>query len=261
MKSKITINPLFLIQGIGCYIFNIFDLWLFSMFCSFVSEFGQTMLCRDQDFDRFCIHFTPIAVKVEDVLPTFYPKLQYHLIGSAIAIFIAITMFAFDFNVYCKCSMFVALFRLLPILPLQGGKFMLDVLGRCFGTLKVAVILTKIGLGFGYGVCIFSVFISFAFDFLILLLPIGGYLIFANKKMLYPIIRRLYDGLAIHCEKPLKEVNVNGDESPQELSFYLTPFYETIFFAKDKRGVSEQKVIVGLLEEKDASWLWKAKKI
>lgn len=258
MNFKITINPLFIIQGIMCYMFGFFDIWCFFMVCSFVSEMGQALITRDNTFMKLCVHFTPIGIKVEDILPTFHNKLYYHFVGSIIDGLIVVICFGFEYYNCLSYAFILAFFRLFPLLPFEGGKLILNMAGRWFGTLKIATIFTKIGLGFGYGVCIFGFVASYMFVEGLLFLTIGGYLIYSNKNILYPITKKLYTGLASITEKPIKEIEVNGTETPMELSFYLNPHEETLFFAKGKRGVSQQKVVVGILEKEDASWLWKS---
>lgn len=255
---KVTVNPLFLIEGIICITLGVADLWLFMVMCSLCCEMVQALCIRTIEMTRMCVHFTPIVVKVEDVLPVFVDKMYKHFIGTGVAVFIGIMCFGFELNVYSKCAFAVAFVRLIPLLPFEGGKLVLDLIGKCFGTIKVASILTKIGMGYGYGLILFAMFTSLSFGgYFILFLPIGGYIVYSNKKILYPITKKMYQGLIMNGEKPVKEIIVKGTETPTQLSLYLNPYEEIFFSAKGKRAVSQQKVVVGVLENEGAEWLWK----
>lgn len=256
---KITINPLFLMEGIICFLLGFGDIWVFCVGCSLFIELGQAYFTINSEITKFCIHFTPISIKVEDVLPVFSKKLYRHFIGTGISLLVSFLCLGLELYNYASCAFVLAFVRMFPLLPFEGGKLLLNALGNWFGTIKVATLLTKIGAGCGYGIFIFGVMITGSYEMGWICFPIGAYLVYCNNKILYPITKKLYQGLAVTGEKPIKEVTVRGTETPVELSFYLNPYEEIFFYAKGMRGVSQQKVIVGILEKEDASWLWTRK--
>lgn len=294
-KLKITINPFFIMEGLTFYLLRGFEIWFLLMFCSFLQEGGQAYFSKyyilsDEPMvnEKLCIHFTPLGIRVESNFFEFNDKIFLHFIGTFIGLLVAITFLAFEFKLGAITAFTMAILRILPILPFEGGKITINFLSKHLGTLRISTCLIKIGVGIGYGFIIFGVTIILytllllitsnffvvtseilkVTNFFILIGAlfsiIGGYLVYVNKKSLYPITKRLFQGLASKGSKPIKGIKVNGTETPIELSFYINPFEEIFFFPKNKnskcKGVSQQKVIAGILDNQGADWLWDYRK-
>ncbi|MFI3175746.1 MAG: hypothetical protein R3Y53_11240 [Bacillota bacterium] len=241
-------------------------IFVFWVCCNICCELGQAifMMYRSEkngyalNFTK--LHFTPIGVRMDGRLPQFSKKAYEHVFGTLIGFLLAVWWFAWEERGFAYVSLAVAVVRLLPILPFEGGKIIMILGGKLKGTVHVAIVLTKIGIGCGYAICIFGAVLSVFSPIGFFILLWGVYLLHYNQKALSPLTKTVYENLVISGDKPFREIVVRGDESPFELSFYLNPYEEIIFSAKGKQGVSQQKVIVGLLEEKDAEWLWQSGK-
>lgn len=290
-KLKITINPFFIMEGLTFYLLESFDIWCLLMFISFLQEGGQAYFSKyyilsDEPIvnEKLYIIFTPLGIRVESKIFEFNNNLLLHFIGSFIGVLSAIIFLAFEFKLGAITAFTMATLRILPILPFEGGKITINFLSKHIGTLRISTCLIKIGVGIGYGFVIFGITIilytllllstsqffimtneiwkytNFYILLGMLFSIIGGYLIYINKKYLYPITKILFQGLASKGIKPIKGVSVKGTETPIELSFYINPFEEIFFFPKNKsikcKGVSQQKVIVGILDNQGADWLW-----
>lgn len=263
-KKKMVFHSLFILQGIFSIIFDVKMIFVFWVCCNICCELGQAifMIHRSEkkgDSMQFTkLHFTPVGVRMDGRLPQFSKNAYEHLFGTLIGLFLAVGWFAWEETGFACVAFAVAMVRLLPILPFEGGKIIMIFGEKIKGTVHTAIFLTKIGMGCGYAVCIFGAILSAFSPIGLFILLWGGYLLSYNQKALSPLTKTIYENLAIRGDKPFREINVRGDESPFELSFYLNPHEEIIFSAKGKQGVSQQKVIVGLLEEKDADWLWQS---
>ncbi len=262
-KKKVVLHPLFILEGIMAIVFDVKLIFVLWVCCSICCELGQAifMMYRAEKKGEYIVytklHFTPIGVRMDGRLPQFSKKAYDHLFGSLVGILLAVGWFAWEETGFSFVSFVVALLRLCPILPFEGGKIIMILGGLWKGTVHTAIVLTKIGVGCGYAFCMFGGAMLFFSPIGLFILLWGVYLLNYNKKALYPLTKSIYEDLVVRGDKPFREIVVRGDESPFELSFYLNPHEEVIFSAKGKLGVSQQKVIVGLLEEKDAAWLWR----
>ena len=257
---KVNIHPLVIVEGILFFSMNQGKLFLFIMVCCFIQEAGQALILRRYGRKMNRIVFSPLGIRIEGnhmEIIEFSKKIKLHFMGTIVGIGSSIILFAFEEQFMAFLCIMLGVLRLIPILPLEGGRLYLEVAGRYWGTLKVASNMTRVGIGCGYGICIFGIGIGILFPIGMLYLPIGLYLIYANKREFYAITRKLYTGLIIKGDKPLKEVIVEGKESPLELCGYLNPEQEIFFSVQGNEGVSQQRVMIALLEKKDREWLWK----
>ncbi|MDD4842771.1 MAG: hypothetical protein PHU31_00350 [Anaerotignum sp.] len=259
MKKQIKIHPLFLLLVASLFYFEKNALFWDMLFSWAIQEGGYAFFCARKGMRVRRWLFTPLGIRADfmGTIPLFEEKVRSHFIGSVIGVLLSVVLFALEQKSFAMVSLFTAGVRLLPILPLEGGRAWLEILGKWKGTLRAASWLTKAGCGVGYGLCIFGVIFSILFPVAFLFLPIGLYLIYANKHEFLQIARNLYFGMLENTEKPLREVIVSGKETPMELALYLNPYEEVFFFQTNDSGVSQERVMLALFMGKDSQWVWK----
>lgn len=259
-QSKIKVHPLFLLLGATMFYFKAGELFWDMLLCWSIQEGGYAFVCFKKGFRlRHCL-FTPLGVRGDFKGAGYIPfeeKISLHFIGSGIGILLSIVLFALEFRGTALLSLILAGVRLLPFLPLEGGRIWLEILGKWKGTLRAAGWLTKAGSGIGYGLCIMGVIFSVVLPLAFLFLPIGLYLIYVNKHEFLHIAKNLYYGILEDWEKPLREVIVSGEETPLELALHLNPYEDTFFFRTSQGGVSQERVMLALVAGKDCQWIWK----
>jgi Zn-dependent protease len=259
MIKQIKIHPLFLLLGVALFIFGKVTLFRDMLFCWVVQEGGYAFFCIHKGLNVRWWLFTPLGIRVDfmNTLISFEEKVILHFMGSGIGILLSIVLFALEQRNFAFLSFLLAVARLFPVLPLEGGRIWLEILGKWKGTLRAASWLTKVGCGVGYGLCIFGVVLSIIIPYAFLFLPFGLYIIYANKREFLQIAKNLYASMLESAEKPLREVVVSGNETPLELALYLNPYEDTFFFQKDESGVSQERVMLALFLGKDKRWVWK----
>lgn len=259
-QSKIKIHPLFIFLGVTLVFFREDALLWDMLFCWTIQEGGYALFCVKKGFSVRHWLFTPLGIRVDfkgSGFISFEEKVLFHFIGSGIGILLSIAMFALEQKNLALVSLLLAGGRLLPFLPLEGGRIWLEILGKWKGTLRAASWLTKAGCGVGYGFCIMGVTFSVILPCTFFFLPVGLYLIYVNKHEFLQIAKKLYFGMLNDTEKPLREVIVTGEETPFELALYLNPYENTFFYRKNENGVSQERVMLALFTGKDENWVWK----
>lgn len=257
-KNMFKIHPLFLLFGAVFFFLRISALLWDMLFCWTIQEVGYAFFCKRKGMSVRHWLFTPLGVRADfiNTSSSFEEKLRLHFIGSCIGILLSIALFALEQKSLALTSLLLAGMRLLPLLPMEGGRIWLEILGKWKGTLWAAGWLTKIGCGIGYGLCVFGAVFSIILPQAFLFLPVGLYLIYANRHEFLQIARNLYFGMLKDAEKPLREVIVSGKESPLELALYLNPYEEIYFFRENESGVSQERIMLALFTGKDKNWVW-----
>lgn len=130
----------------------------------------------------------------------------------------------------------IGFFNLLPFLPMDGGNFLLIVLGKRFGTLRTAEILIKVSSGFGYFLILAGIAQVILFPFNISLLMIGFYFKYSNKREYIHITFRFYKALLAHkkgCGRgqllECRRIMVNQEEKICDILKRISIDYYTIF--------------------------------
>ena len=257
-QTKIKIHPLFLLFTAILFYFRMGILFWDMLFCWAVQEGGYAFFCMRKGFRIRHWLFTPLGIRVDfmNSCIAFEEKLKLHFIGSCIGIFCSVVLFALEERTFAMVSIVLAGTRLLPLLPFEGGRIWLEILGKWKGTLRVASWLTKAGCGVGYGLCIFGMIFFIILPCAFLILPVGLYLVYANQHEFLQIARDLYAGMLIDTERPLREVNVSGKETPFELALHMNPYEDIYFYRGNNGGVSQERVMLALFMEKDSHWVW-----
>ena len=257
--GKLKIHPLFLVFGAMFYYFKTEGIFWDMLFCWVVQEGGYILFCCRKGMDVRRLLITPVGIRADfsERAITFDQKLKLHFVGSILGILFGVVLFALEKGEMALLSLLLAGIRLFPVLPMEGGKIWLALLGRWKGTLRAASWLTKVGAGVGYGLCAFAIILGVLFPHAFVLLPVGLYLIYVNRHEFLQIAKNLYTGMLEEAEKPLREVPVSGKETPFELALHMNP-YETIYFLRgNDGGVSQERVMLAVFTEKDTRWLWK----
>lgn len=257
--SRIKLHPLFLLWGATFYWTGSVHLLWEILLCWGIQEGGQALFSRACGMSLQRVLFTPVGIRieVEEEGASFETGLLLRLVGSIVGIFLSVCFFALEYRAAAMLSLLLAAFRLLPILPLAGGRLWLDLLGRWKGTLRAAAWLTKMGMGLGWGITAFGILYAVLYPRAYFFICTGLYFLYANKREFTYIARRLYLGMLHETEKPLKAVQVSGKESPLQLALLLNPFEEIFFLRQDAGGVSQERVMLALFSGKDARWLWR----
>lgn len=259
-RSVIKIHPLFLVFVGAMFYFKEIGFFLNIFFCCLIQEMGYAFICMKKGFKVRHLLFTPLGVRAElkgtgDI--AFEERASIHMVGSGLGILMSIVLFAFEKRGMALFCLILAVMRLVPVLPLEGGRIWLGILGKWKGTLRAAGWLTKIGCGIGYGLCVVGVIFMIVFPRAFFLVPTGLYLIYANKREFLHIAKKLYYGMLEEREKPCRGVVVSGKEEPLELAMHLNPYEETFFFRRAQGGVSQDRVMLALLSGRDTKWIWK----
>lgn len=259
MIKQIKIHPLFLLLGAALFVFGKATLFRDMLFSWMIQEGGYAFFCMRKGLNVRWWLFTPLGIRADlmNMNISFEEKVMLHFMGSGIGILLSVVLFALEQRSFAFLSFLLAGGRLFPLLPLEGGRIWLEILGKWKGTLRAAGWLTKVGCGVGYGICIFGVIFSILLPHAFLFLPIGLYMVYANKHEFLQIARNLYFSMLEKAEKPLREVTVSGSETPLELALYLNPYEDTFFFQKNQSGVSQERVMLALFWGKDTRWVWK----
>ncbi|WP_312047814.1 hypothetical protein [Anaerotignum sp.] len=258
-QTKLKFHPLFLLLAASLYYYGMGTLFWDMLFCWAVQEVGYAFFCRRKGLRVRHWLFTPLGIRAHFASTNiaFEIKLRLHFIGSGIGIILSVVLFGLEQKNFAVLSLLLAGIRLLPFLPLEGGRIWLEILGKWKGTLRAASWLTKAGYGIGYGLCVFGVLFSIIEPCAFLILPVGLYLIYVNRHEFIQIAKNLYSGMLIDKEKPLREVIVSGKETPFELALHMNPYEDIYFFRENQGGVSQERVMLALFTEKDSQWVWK----
>ncbi|WP_312071961.1 hypothetical protein [Anaerotignum propionicum] len=259
IKTKVKFHPLFLLLVTILFYFGMGTLFWDMLFCWAIQEGGYVIFTRRKGLSVRYWLFTPLGIRADFVSAniTFDKRLRLHFIGSVFGILLSIVLFGLEQKNVAVLSLLLAGLRLLPFLPLEGGRIWLEILGKWKGTLRAASWLTKAGYGVGYGLCVFGVLFSIIEPSAFLILPVGLYLIYVNRHEFLQIAKNLYTGMLNDAEKPLREVIVSGKETPFELALHMNPYEDIYFFRENLGGVSQERVMLALFTEKDSQWVWK----
>ncbi|HBF66089.1 MAG TPA: hypothetical protein DDW34_10480 [Clostridium sp.] len=259
IKTKVKFHPLFLLLVTILFYFGMGTLFWDMLFCWAIQEGGYVIFTRRKGLSVRYWLFTPLGIRAHFVSAniTFDKRLRLHFIGSVFGILLSIVLFGLEQKNVAVLSLLLAGLRLLPFLPLEGGRIWLEILGKWKGTLRAASWLTKAGYGVGYGLCVFGVLFSIIEPSAFLILPVGLYLIYVNRHEFLQIAKNLYTGMLNDAEKPLREVIVSGKETPFELALHMNPYEDIYFFRENLGGVSQERVMLALFTEKDSQWVWK----
>ncbi|MEA5058318.1 MAG: hypothetical protein VB047_12285 [Anaerotignum propionicum] len=259
IKTKVKLHPLFLLLVTILFYFGMGTLFWDMLFCWAIQEGGYVIFTRRKGLSVRYWLFTPLGIRADFVSAniTFDKRLRLHFIGSVFGILLSIVLFGLEQKNVAVLSLLLAGLRLLPFLPLEGGRIWLEILGKWKGTLRAASWLTKAGYGVGYGLCVFGVLFSIIEPSAFLILPVGLYLIYVNRHEFLQIAKNLYTGMLNDAEKPLREVIVSGKETPFELALHMNPYEDIYFFRENLGGVSQERVMLALFTEKDSQWVWK----
>ena len=259
IKTKVKFHPLFLLFASILFYFGMGALFWDMLFCWAIQEGGYAIFSRRKGLRVRYWLFTPLGIRAdfESANIAFDKRLRLHFIGSVLGILLSIILFGFEKKNVAVLSLLRAGLRLLPFLPLEGGRIWLEILGKWKGTLRAASWLTKAGYGVGYGLCVFGVLFSIIEPCAFLILPVGLYLIYVNRHEFLQIAKNLYTGMLNDTEKPLREVIVSGKETPFELALHMNPYEDIYFFRENQGGVSQERVMLALFTEKDSQWVWK----
>lgn len=259
IKTKVKFHPLFLLLTTIFFYFGMGTLFWDMLFCWAIQEGGYVIFTMRKGLRVRHWLFTPLGIRADFVSANiaFEKRLRLHFIGSFIGILLSIILFGLEQKNVAVLSLLLAGLRLLPFLPLEGGRIWLEILGKWKGTLRVASWLTKAGYGVGYGLCVFGVIFSIIEPWAFLSLPVGLYLIYVNRHEFLQIAKNLYTGMLKDAEKPLREVIVSGKETPFELALHMNPYEDIYFFRENQGGVSQERVMLALFTEKDSQWVWK----
>lgn len=161
----------------------------------------------------------------------------------------------FDFS---TMNVIIGGFNILPFLPLDGGKFLLNYWGRRSGTLKAAGVLTRISRGFGYFIIVIGIVQVILYPFSFSLLLIGCYMVSVNRREYLRITYGLYKQLMQKKKNtplPIRACYTGENTLLGDLTAVMNPDYYFLFYRRHN-GKMEQKTqqeIMSLLMERGAS--------
>ena len=157
---------------------------------------------------------------------------------------------------FAYVNMLIGVFNLLPFLPLDGGRLLLNWWGRHSGTLKAAGILTKMSRGFGYFLIAIGVVQAVLYPYMFSLLLIGCYMVSVNRKEYLHITYGLYKQLMKKNKNtlPIRACYTGENALLGELTSVMNPDYYFLFYRR-YNGRMEQKTqqeVMSLLMERGA---------
>lgn len=197
-KCKIKIHPL-LLPFFLLYIFEGKGL-LFGGMLLFVTlhEMAHciTAICFGAKIKQ--IWFTPIGERamIKGIeKPSFLQRQLIFLSGPLVSFCAAVICILCGSSIFCNFNIMLAIFNLLPFLPLDGGNLTLYAASQKYGMLRSASVLVKISKGFGYFLMAVGVIQVILYPFDISLLLIGCYIVYSNKKEYLQITYQTYQAL------------------------------------------------------------------
>ena len=261
---KLQVHPFFI--GLGIYFYCLGQGRLFLQICTlWLLQEGAKACCAKSLWEGKQwvrrLSFTPVGIRATIFFPedaSLKQQVCMFLSGSLMGLFLSILIFAWGSRELAGIALLLSSLRLLPFLPFDGGELLLVLLGKKYGTIRTAALLTRIGMGIGWGCVAFGM--VFAVLYLLQMTPIfmGLYLIQANRLELRHILKRfLVQMQSKKTQRPIQPVFVCGKESPLELLERTSPYTQAVFLREDTLGVSESRVFQAFFGGKSVSWLWR----
>ncbi len=159
-------------------------------------------------------------------------------------------LFFFGFN------MMLALFNMMPFLPLDGGNILLHFAGVKYGILRTASVLVKMSKGFGYFLMGVGVLQVILYPYNISLLLIGCYIVYSNQREYLQLTYQTYQAL-LKDRSTIKQVqqvytkrDVKLGELVERMHFDKYFFYCCVM--SDKIVWKSQKEVMEMLLKKGA---------
>ena len=199
--KKLRIHPLlvpfvisFCLTGRGRIFFALFSFVTIHecCHCLVAKRFGGTV-------SSFAI--TPIGERatLQGTVDLSYGKRQLILLAGPFSniiflfLFFLLGQYKDCFLEYGRLNLILAVFNLLPILPLDGGRIFHYYLGERIGYLKAAKIMVKTSRYFGYCLILFGIIEAILSPYEISFLVIGFYFVYSNKREFLHIVYQIYE--------------------------------------------------------------------
>lgn len=248
------VHPFFLCMILSFFLTERSILFWNALFCWGIQEGCCLLFALRRGGKLRHIRLTPLGIRAE-VHGQGWEIGQY-FVGSLAGVILSIIFFGAEMKGAAGISLFLSAFRLLPILPLDGGRLFVTVLGHRYGHLWAARFLTKVGQGMGYGCMIFGFLVAVLYPYHWVIFLWGTYLVYANGHEFLHIAKKFYERILSSGEKPLRGVSVTGEESVLNLVMKLNTQEETFFFRGETEGVSQERVLLAFFSGRNTSWLW-----
>ncbi len=256
---KIKIHPL-LLPLFLYYVFqkNVF-LFLGMIFFVTIHEMGHciTAICFGAKIKQ--IWFTPVGERavikgLEGI--SFLKRQIVFCSGPLVSLSIAIICMIQGSYIFTVFNIMLAVFNLLPFLPLDGGNIILHIAGKKYGILRTASILVKVSKGFGYFLIVIGILQAILYPFNISLVVIGCYIVYSNQKEYLQITYQTYQALLAENAviKQVEQVYTKRDVKLGELVSRMH-FDKYFFYCSVSQGKVEwksQKEIMELLLKRGA---------
>jgi len=198
--KKLRIHPLFIPFAVGICLTGRGRLF-FALFCFVtIHECCHCLVAKKfgGKVSRFAI--TPIGERATlrgiDDLP--YAKRQLILLVGPLSnlfffcLFFVLGQYNGSFLEYAKINLLLAVFNLLPVFPLDGGRICHYYFGERIGYLKTAKMMVKMSRWFGYCLILLGVVQMILSPYEISFLVIGFYFVYANKREFLHIAYHTY---------------------------------------------------------------------
>lgn len=181
--------------------------------------------------------------------------------GIFVSICMAILCIVCDNKVYFAFNIMLAVFNMLPFLPLDGGNILLHIAGVKYGILRTASVLVKMSKGFGYFLMGIGILQVILYPFNISLLVIGCYIVYSNQREYLQITYQTYQALLADrvAIKKVQQIYTKRDVKLGELvkRMHFDKYFFYCCVMSDKIVWKSQKEVMELLLKKGAEgYLW-----
>ena len=254
-KGYIKINFSFFVVLIVCLFFQVLNIFFYAFIFVFLHEMAHILTAKKFGLKCKKIIITPIGqiAVLENI--QFLPKIKKIIIVLAGIILNLILAFIFSLFSSEKMELFkninlsIAFFNILPIHPLDGGRFLQYYLSGKIGDLKVNTLIKKVSTFFSF-LLFFLGFLQIIFiPYNISLLCLGLYFLKINKdkyiKFTFEFYKNLTEKNKISKVMDIKLLAVDINTKNKDIILNLSQEYIVIIY------IFKNGEVVGKVYEKD----------
>lgn len=237
-KGFVKINFSFFVVLIVCLFFQILDIFLYTFIFVFFHEIAHILTAKKFGLKCKKLIITPIGqvAILEDmqVIPK-WKKIIIVLAGIILNLIFAYIFSFFNFEkaeLIKNINLSIAFFNILPIHPLDGGRFLQYYFNGKIGDLKVNFLIKKISIFFSY-ILFFLGFLQIIFiSYNISLLCLGIYFLKINQdeylKFTFEFYKNLIEKNKINKIKNIKLLAVDIKTKNKDILLNLSQEYIVI---------------------------------
>lgn len=256
-KNYFKVSPSFYIIILVCLFFQILNIFFYAFIFVFLHELAHIFVAKK--FGIGCKKFiiTPIGqLAILDKMERLSRNKKLIIVSAGIVLnLIFALIFSFFTNekmqLIKNINLSIAFFNVLPIYPLDGGRFLQYFLGSKIGDLTASVVIKKLSKIISFSLFFLGFLQMIFFPYNISLFCLGIYFIKINKNEYIKFTFEFYKNLIEknQFEKyrimKIKEILVDKETTNKEILFKLSQDYNTFI------NISKNGNIITKICEKD----------